>query len=355
LELLTTLAELSHDFGSCQYVRGGGGNTSVKDADTLWIKPSGVTLASVSPSSFVALDRKKLARVYTLQPPADDAEREALVKQVLLSAVRPDSSGRPSVEAPLHNTFKARYVVHTHPALVNGMTCSVSGAKACRRLFPEALWLEYTEPGYTLCMSIREGVKNYLASHGTEPSVVFHENHGLIVAADSPEQVRATSKTVFERLTKEYDKAGISTRLKIGAKPSKDKTASAESLIRRSFRDIEPLFIKSSSLFSLAEGPVSPEHTVYTGAYYLTARPTESAVAEFITCRGYPPSIIAWDKAVFGIGTSEKSAALALELAQDAALIKQLAQAFGGIRYMTDAAAKFIVNWEVEAYRKKQL
>lgn len=339
MNLLTILAELSHDFGSCRYVRGGGGNTSVKDAETLWIKPSGAALASVNPSFFIALDRKKLAGIYTLQPPADDAKSEALVRQVMLSAVRPGSSGIPSIESPTHNIFKARYIVHTHPALVNGMTCSVGGAKICRRLFPDALWLEYAEPGYALCMSIRKEIKNYLASHDTEPSIVFLQNHGLIVAADLPEQIRAISKIVFERLAREYDKAGVSTQLEIGAKPSKDKTESAESLIRSSFKGIEPLFIKSSGPFSLVDGPVSLEHLVYTGAYYLTERPTKNAVTEFRACRGYPIRIIAWDNGVFGVGVSEKSAALALESAQDASLIKQLAQAFGGIRYMTDAEA----------------
>jgi rhamnose utilization protein RhaD (predicted bifunctional aldolase and dehydrogenase) len=188
-------------------------------------------------------------------------------------------------------------------------------------------------------MSIRKKIKNYLASHDTEPSIVLLENHGLIIAADSPEQIRATSKVVFEKLTKEYDKAGVSTRLKIGAGPSKDRVRTAESLIRSSFGDIGPLFIKSSAPFSLVEGPVSPEHMVYTGAYYLTARPTKNAVTEFIARRGYPPRIIACDDGVFSAGTSEKSADLALESAQDAALIKQLARTFGGIHYMTDAEA----------------
>ena len=33
---LKTIVELSHEFGTPDYVKGGGGNTSVKDETTLW-------------------------------------------------------------------------------------------------------------------------------------------------------------------------------------------------------------------------------------------------------------------------------------------------------------------------------
>ena len=58
---------------------------------------------------------------------------------------------------------------------------------------------------------------------------------------------------------------------------------------------------------------------------------------------------------VFGVGNSQKNADLALELAQDGALIVKLAQAFGGIEYLDKAAGDFIENWEVESYRRKQV
>ncbi len=41
--------------------------------------------------------------------------------------------------------------------------------------------------------------------------------------------------------------------------------------------------------------------------------------------------------------------------AEDGALVMQLAEAFGGINYMTDTQREFIENWEVESYRQKQM
>ena len=58
---------------------------------------------------------------------------------------------------------------------------------------------------------------------------------------------------------------------------------------------------------------------------------------------------------VFGIGDSETKASLALELAQDGALVTQLTEAFGGIDYLSESSREFIENWEVESYRSKQL
>ena len=42
-------------------------------------------------------------------------------------------------------------------------------------------------------------------------------------------------------------------------------------------------------------------------------------------------------------------------MAADCALIRQLAAAFGGIQLLDARAQQFIREWEVEAYRQKQV
>ena len=137
------------------------------------------------------MDRKKLAELYTMELPFEPTARELLVKNITVSAVKPKSTGRPSVEALLHDSLNAKYVVHTHLAIVNGMTCAAAGKHAFRRLFPDALWVEYTDPGYTLCIKVREEIRNYEHSKGFHPNVIFLENHGLLVGHNSPEDVKA--------------------------------------------------------------------------------------------------------------------------------------------------------------------
>ena len=53
---LETIVELSHEFGADDYVKGGGGNTSVKNGTTLWVKPSGTTLGGLTTETFVAMN-----------------------------------------------------------------------------------------------------------------------------------------------------------------------------------------------------------------------------------------------------------------------------------------------------------
>ena len=183
MDILEVITKLSHEFGTTDYVCGGGGNTSCKDEKTLWVKPSGTTLKGLTPELFVVLDRAKLSELYALETPADPSTREALVKEKMEKAILPGSTGRASVEAPLHESLNARYVVHTQPVIVNGMTCSNNAKAVCQELFPEALWLDYIDPGYTLCMQVRKTIQNYKDQKGCEPSMIFLKNHGVFISA----------------------------------------------------------------------------------------------------------------------------------------------------------------------------
>ena len=205
-QLLADITLLSREFGTPDFVKGGGGNTSCKTKDTLWVKPSGTVLSALTPERFVALSRAKLGELYTADIPADAAAREAKVKDMMAAAVLPGQTGRPSVEAPLHDILDGALVVHTHPALVNGLTCSRQGGAACARLFPDALWLAYVDPGFTLCMDARRRL------HGQR--LVILQNHGIFVAGDTVDEIRATYRRVLDALRAEYRKAGIPTELR---------------------------------------------------------------------------------------------------------------------------------------------
>ena len=55
------LIEISRKYGrDSRYVIAGGGNTSYKNADKLWVKASGCALATITEDGFAVLDRKKL-------------------------------------------------------------------------------------------------------------------------------------------------------------------------------------------------------------------------------------------------------------------------------------------------------
>ncbi len=356
---LLALTELSHEFGTPRYVRAGGGNTSFKEGNTLWVKPSGCTLAGLTPDMFVVLDRARLSELYNIEPPADSSSREALVKDMMASAALPSPvPRRASVEAALHDSLSAAYVVHTHPAWVNGLTCSIGGAAASARIFPDALYLPYTDPGYTLCMAVRKAVLRYRETHeDRDPEVILLENHGIFVSSDTPDGVRRLYAEVETVLSKEYAAVGIDPEASLRADSAPADTRAADvwgPVLREAFGD-DAAAVVVSAPFPVFNGPLNPDQLVYAKAYLFDGVPTPENLREFSRRRGYAPRIVAVPGAVLALGKTEKAARLALDLAEDSALIARAARAFGGVLCMDERARRFIETWEAESYRSKQV
>ena len=216
---LKNIAELSTFFGlNPDYVLGGGGNTSFKDENFLYVKPSGISLASIAEKDFVKMEREKVRAVFAIGELTVAPEREAVVKKMLADAVTYDSSGRPSVEAPLHELIPTAYVVHLHPAAVNGMTCGKNGKAICAELFPEALWIDYTDPGFTLAYAVYHAAWDYKQIKGRDPQVIFLQNHGVFVGADKAEDIRTIYQAIMDALAGHYQKQGVTLKLDTGEK-----------------------------------------------------------------------------------------------------------------------------------------
>ena len=353
MDILRTITELSHAFGTPEYVLAGGGNTSCKTEDTLWIKPSGTTLAALTMESFVAMDRKALSRLYEAETPKESAAREELVKEMMAAAVRPETPGRASVEAPLHDSLSARFVVHTHPASVNGLTCALGGQAAAARLFPDALWVPYTDPGYTLCMVVRKAILDYKQEKGAEPRLLLLQNHGVFVCGDTEAEIRSTYARLMDTLARCYAELNVSAKVPMGEAPMEGVLTKWRGVLAEGL-GVDAAAVVASGRFCTSTGPVSPDHIVYAKSYEFEGVLTADNLRAFKAVRGYAPRVVVLDNAVLGVGMSEKAARLALILALDGAVVKRLARAFGGIQYLSDAAREFIENWEVESYRAKQ-
>jgi len=345
---LKTIVELSHEFGTPEYVKGGGGNTSFKDETTLWVKPSGTTLAGLQEDTFVTLNRKKVNGLYAVETPNDSQAREELVKNFMGEAVLNDA-GRPSVEAPLHNILETKFVVHTHALLVNGMTCAKEGEAVCKRLFPDALWVEYIDAGYTLCMVLKDRIDAYKAEYNRIPQIIMLKNHGIFVSGDTAEEIRSLYTSVMDPLREEYEKLGISEDL---GSIEGSKNPAIESQIKEIFGE-DAAFIQSSGFFGCVPGPITPDHLVYARAFPFSDELTKKNAVAYREKHGFAPKVLIHGDRVYGLGKTQKNAGLALLFAQDGAQVLKLSQAFGSVEYMTDQAREFIENWEVESYREK--
>ncbi len=366
------LLEMSHRYGANPaYVLAGGGNTSVKDENNLYIKGSGTSLATITEEGFVKIDRAKLNEIWSKTYSTDVKERESQVLADLMGAVL-DADKRPSVETFLHNLFPQKYVVHLHPALVNGLTCSQEGENAMKALFgADAVWIPETEPGFVLAKTVREAMVSFKAETGKDASLVFLQNHGIFAAADSAEGIDKIYTDVFAAISaktgKEPDFSEIETDTAFAAEiaPMLRMTLwgdAAGSVVTFFNNKTVAEFIKDKASFANIAKPFSPDHIVYCKAKALFVEKAENAEAQYTLLsdkinafkaeNGYMPRIIVIAGiGVFAHGISKKTADTAKALFLDAVKIASYAAAFGGSRAMGDHFIDFIVNWEAESYR----
>ena len=356
MQELNNLAAVSRLYGKdLDFVFLGGGNTSYKTKETLYIKPSGVALATIREDQFIAMDRSTLRRLFTMELPEDIWEREAAVKHAMEQAVRPLGAGRASVEAPVHESIDYAYVIHLHPALVNGLTCAVEGPEVCARLFPEALWLNYCNPGSTLALVVRKKLAAITAESGILPNVIFLQNHGVFIGADTLAEIEEHYVRVMEKLRDAYEAAGIPTTLETHPVDSAFVMAHAPR-VRTLLGGVDGkrAICTACAPFDPAHGPLTPDHIVYAKSFALECTGSPRDLDDFEEARGYRPKVVSKAlQGVFCVGDTLKASRAVAVAARDAARVQQLTAAFGGPRYLLPQEYGFIENWEVESYRSK--
>ena len=367
---LQELSGISRFYGSNpDYVIAGGGNTSFKDDRFLYIKGSGTSLADIRPEDFVKMDRGALAGIRDKRYPEDRDAREAAVLADMMAARCPgEEARRPSVETLLHDILPYVYVVHTHPSMVNGLTCAQRGEAAVRELFSDdAIWIPSTNPGYVLFRAVRAALGSFRAEKGREAEIIFLQNHGVFVGADSTEGIRA----VYERIM-----AAIGAKLRRRPDPGgrcagygasgafagtltalAGKTRSGPWFVRFERNNEIANFVRDRVSFAPVSSAFSPDHIVYAGSDPLFVEDPAAAGEAWeahLAKTGRIPKIVALRGCgIFGLGNSEKTAATAVELFTDAVKVAVYTESFGGPLFMTEDKTDFINNWEVERYRSQ--
>jgi NAD(P)-dependent dehydrogenase (short-subunit alcohol dehydrogenase family)/rhamnose utilization protein RhaD (predicted bifunctional aldolase and dehydrogenase) len=365
------LIAISRKYGAdSRYVIAGGGNTSYKNADRIWVKASGHALATIDEDGFAVLDRAVLNTMGTKEYSADTAEREAEVKKDLAIACV-TSGRRPSVETSLHNCMNLSYVVHLHPTLVNGLMCSNNAEAACKEMFPDALYIEYTDPGYTLFKKVYDRIEAYKGAHGKEPQVIFLQNHGIFVGANSTAEIEKIYDGIFAKLSEKVS-APDETKADIPDSVSEIVPVIRQILSRkgRGLKTVKVLrsaltekFLSSPEAFSKVSVPFTPDMIVYCKSEYVYVgadsaeeilKQAEEKIEAFVAKHGFTPKIIAVKGlGLLSVGDNNKGAQIAEDVFVDAMKIASYSESFGGPHAMEQAWSDFIDNWEVENYRRK--
>ena len=345
---LNPLIEISRRYGAdSSYVLLGGGNTSVKEDGILYVKASGHALGSIDEGGFVRMDLSKLDGIWHKRYSVDDQEREDEVLADMMACRLSGETSRPSVEALLHALLPFPYVVHLHPALVNGITCAQGGEEAMTRLFPDALWVELVKPGFTLANVVRDRMGDH------SYPMIFLENHGIFVGSDSIEGIEEiydhlmgkiegalVRKPDFKQMP--YDEEEVASLTKVLESESGQRVLFACNKEIRSF-------LANATAFEPVSSSFTPDHIVYAGFKPLwieRGTDVKAAYRSFEKEYDGAAKIVCVERlGVFSVG--EKP----LPLFLDTVAIAVYSESFGGPKFMTHEMIEFIRNWEVERYR----
>jgi len=369
--MINTLVKISNEYGkNKELVLAGGGNTSCKDENYLYIKGSGTTLADITESGFVKMNRSALCEMFSKKYSSDRNTRETEVLVDLMAArEKGEENKRPSVETMLHDLFEYTYVVHTHPALINGLTCSKNGASEAKKLFGDSvIWIDLVEPGYTLSTAVKNAMDGYKKSSSKSADIILLQNHGIFIAGNSEQEICEKYAFVIDKI-----KSGIKSDIDFSVCDfDKERAALIAPAIRmlctdkwivtfETNKEIMSL-VASKEAFVPVASVFSPDHMVYYKKAPLFVEKADDieeqyailkeSITAFLKKYGFLPRITAVEGlGVFAVGETKKKADINKDLFLDTVKISKYAQSFGGGLFMSDYMIEFIENWEVESYR----
>lgn len=364
------LIQISQYYGKDnRYVIAGGGNTSYKNHEKIWVKASGQVLESITEDGLAILDREKLnlmsKKVYSNNP----VEREEEVKNDL-SAATITKGKRPSVETSMHNIIDYSFVVHLHPTIVNGLMCAKDTELQLLNLFGEkTLFVEYTDPGFVLFKKVEDKIKTFRTINNEEPNIIWLQNHGIFVAADTIEEIKKLYDEIFDTLGKALKKT-----LSEGVEVIDPKIVEIIPAIRMiiSKNELKTLRIRNNKLIRFYSEsienqqsimhPFTPDEIVYCKSNYIflngetpeaILNDAEVQIDSFRKKYGYDPKVLLIKcYGLVAVGDNDLQCDTILDVYEDAMKIAYLSCSFGGPQSMTQDQTDFIDNWEVENYRR---
>jgi NAD(P)-dependent dehydrogenase (short-subunit alcohol dehydrogenase family)/rhamnose utilization protein RhaD (predicted bifunctional aldolase and dehydrogenase) len=371
---ISELLQISDFYGrNRDFVIAGGGNTSFKDEQTIWIKASGSSLSGLREDDLVALGRERLKIIAGKEYSDDPMQREEEVKNDLFKAmIEPAKGKRPSVETSLHDLMNFRFVVHLHPAIINGILCSRSAKTVIGQMFgEEGLFVPYIDPGYTLFKKLEAEIGRYREKHSSDPAMIFLENHGVFAGSDSIEGIKTIYEEIIgkarEVITSDPDEESLPYN------PVLNKVLPA---VRMLLSDGQPGVIrfrhnkllaasyKNQQEFQKVSHPLTPDTIVYCKYRYLYIEHASTPERILESFRGQlerfekeyefrPKVILIKDMGLFAFDDCVNSAETVLDVFEDLVRICHYASFFGGTKLLTPEQVSFIDKWEVENYRRK--
>ena len=244
----------------------GGGNTSVKIGDILYVKGSGWDLSTIEKEGFSPVK---------LQTLLDMAKKDHLSDTKMVKLQREAMSNKnapnPSVEAILHAIIPYKFVDHTHANAIVTISNSKNGKKIISELYKDFLIVDYVMPGFVLAKKVYELTSNGFDWEKCKGIILHH--HGIFTFGDSAKksyddmiksvQIAKDYLKNYElnipkqKITKEYDIDKLKKLI--------DKAKGYESIFKINQSNLALFYSNQPKLKEFASrGVLTPEHIIRT-------------------------------------------------------------------------------------------
>ena len=166
-------------------VQAGGGNTSVKINDIMFIKASGFNLTDITKNKgYVCINNKELL---------NDLSNNTVKK---ITDYNMYGKLRGSIETFMHSILK-KYTIHLHPIQVNKILILKNSKFIIQKLFPNALIIDYITPGLK--------VYNEISNKYSGEEVIFLINHGLIINTNEFDKIKVILDNIIDKCNSYYN------------------------------------------------------------------------------------------------------------------------------------------------------
>ncbi len=325
-ELSALSARLGKDPG---LVQGAGGNTSLKDRQTLWVKASGKWLAAAAEEDlFVGLDLRHV-RERIAAGQGDD----------LSSAVSESPNGlRPSIETTLHALLPHAVVLHVHSVRAIALAVRRDAGALLRERLDGLRWafVPYRRPGLPLTQAVKDVLERDPAD------ILVLANHGLVVGGADCAAAAALLADVEKRLTG-FQRAAFHPDLRF-----LDELA-AGSAYRRPRADEAHGLAADGAAGLAAGGSLYPDHVVFLGP--AVARLKVGAALPRPAANGLPvPAVVVIPGK--GVLVRDGLSAGAEEMVRALGLVVERIPDDASLNYLAQADEDELLGWDAEKYRQ---
>lgn len=363
-----TICDLTSD--SVDMIQAGGGNASAKyesnDLSMMLIKASGFLMSEVDENKgYAQIELDKILKILEdVQNGILSIDDESEINRRINEANTGDL--RPSIETFLHALLPQRYILHVHALItliyasskrfVEDMASQWDAPKEQNNQLIKALLVPYEKPGIHLAMAMMQGIEKYIAYYGVSPDVIILQNHGLIVASDSPDALYDAITTVEDDI-KTY----------IGLPKTFGKIYMDQRIIKSAINSVLPhkrIFVRANEdrdLVDYKDGvPSFPDALVFCGLepMIVDTKNHDNSTFELVKAAmtGYFdkyddfPKVVLLDSVPYFCGESIKKCLEVQDVLKIQGIIRR--EVGDSLVTLSQEQAYTLLNWEAEKYRK---